>query len=76
MSVKNITDPYLYTKNLKWTGYDVPVITETCFDGTIHFAMPVNTPPDTIAFNKNVVFQMERKSKMVARLRAKLDKKN
>jgi hypothetical protein len=42
-------------------------------DGSIRLTMPQGTPPDGVAFNLNVVRQMERKSKMIARLRAKLD---
>jgi len=53
----------------------MPIFTRTNPDGSITFAMPSNAPADSIAFNRNRVFQMERKTKMVARLRAKLDKK-
>lgn len=50
----------------------MPLYVKRNTDGTISYALPSNAPPDSIAYNKNRVFQMERKTKMVARLRAKL----
>ena len=52
----------------------MPVFAQTNDDGSMSFALPLDAPPDGIAFNKNVIRQMERKTKMVARLRAKLNK--
>lgn len=54
----------------------MPVIAQTNTDGSIDFALPYNAPPDSVAYNKNRIYQMERKSKMVARLQSKLLKKN
>jgi predicted RecA/RadA family phage recombinase len=72
-----------YNKNLlentfngsgNWKGMDVPVFYEMLTDGTYNVAVPLKCPPDTMGFNKNYIFQMERKSKVAARLRAKLNK--
>lgn len=52
----------------------MPVFVETNKNGSMSFAMPSNAAPDSIGYSKNIVFQMERKTKMVARLRAKLCK--
>jgi hypothetical protein len=54
----------------------MPVIAQTNPDGSIHYALPYNAPPDSVAYNKNCIYQMERKSKMKARLQSKLAKKN
>jgi hypothetical protein len=53
----------------------MPVVVETNPDGSLNYALPYNAPPDSVGYNKNRVFQMERKSKIRARLQAKLSKK-
>jgi hypothetical protein len=44
-------------------------------DGSIVVIIPDNLPPDTKAYNLNNAKNQEKKTKMVARLRAKLAKK-
>ena len=41
-------------------------------DGSLTLKLPFGTAPDSVGYNQNRVFQMERKTKAVARLRAKL----
>jgi hypothetical protein len=43
-------------------------------DGTVQVGFPTRCPPDAMANNKNMAAQMERKTKLAARLRAKLNK--
>jgi hypothetical protein len=45
-------------------------------DGSIIVVLPDNLPPDTRAYNINNARNQEKKTKMVARLRAKLAKKD
>lgn len=49
----------------------VPVLHETNANGSIQTYLPVRCPPDTAAYNLNCAKQMERKTKMIAKLRQK-----
>lgn len=69
----------VYDKNTiggagNWNGMDIPVFAEILTDGSINMAVPSKCAPDTMGYNKNYTFQMERRTKMIARLRAKLNK--
>jgi hypothetical protein len=72
VSVNLSTYQKIKSINGKWNGVDTPVLAETHPDGTMTLDAPPNCPPDTLGYNRNCVFQMERKTKMAARLRAKL----
>ena len=41
-------------------------------DGSVRLVMPAKAAPDSIGYNLNQAFQIEKKTKAVARLRAKL----
>lgn len=68
VGINNVGGSIIY--NRKTT---MPVFAKINDDGSMSFTMPLDAPPDGVAFNKNVIRQMERKTKMVARLRAKLN---
>ena len=53
----------------------MPVLFTTDMGGNVVCRIPDGTPPDTRAYNENRARQMQRKSKVVARLRARLEKK-
>ena len=55
-------------------GGSMPVVYKHNDDGSISFAVPSNAPPDSVGYNTNRIVQMERKTRMIARLRAKLNK--
>jgi hypothetical protein len=60
------TNPYLDS------GKPTPVMFETDAYGNVAVLMPSGCPPDMKAYNENRAFQRQRKTKMVAKLRAKL----
>lgn len=65
------------TKANPWSnkGRTMKVVFRTMSDGSVKVVMPVGAPPDSVGHNQNRAFQRERKSKMVAKLQAKLAKK-
>ena len=49
---------------------------QTLPDGSVEVVMPLGSPPDTIGYNRNKAFQMERKTKAKTRVQDALDRQN
>ena len=54
-------------------GPAMRVLMDTMPDGSVRLVLPAGAAPDTVGYNRNRAFQKERKTKIAARLRAKLD---
>jgi len=53
----------------------VPVLFQAGEDGSVEVVLPAGAPPDTVGYNRNRGKQMEKKTKMVARLQAERERR-